>query len=74
MAKRKRLAIVGLGRGNEIAPEPSAHWDVWKCNSGFWQLMTKASLWFEIHTRHYLERAHGPHHVPGVTWRLVEDR
>jgi hypothetical protein len=61
----KKLAIVGLARGKELAPKIGKHWDVWRCNPGFWtgedeiESFVGTTLWFEIHTGRYLDGAHG---------------
>lgn len=64
-ASRKKLAIVGLGRGKDDAPKPDGDWEVWRINPGFWiahdtvDALLDTSAWFEIHTRRYLTQAHG---------------
>lgn len=71
-ASRKKLAIVGLGRGKENAPVASgSQWDVWRCNPGFWvtadlQTWLDTDAWFEIHSRRYLRQAHGQDYIKGI--------
>lgn len=73
---RKKLAIVGLGRGKEKAPKPSGKWDVWRINPGFWiaretaETLLETSAWFEIHTRRYLMQAHGKDYCTRVAKML----